>query len=84
MVESEDEIAISVSDTGPGISEEEKERIFEAFYQSAAVKTVTQQGSGLGLSITKAYVNLLKARITVDSVLGSGSVFTVYLPKPNL
>lgn len=81
LTESSDEVIIAISDTGPGIKEEEKEKIFEAFYQSAAAKTVSQQGSGLGLSITKAYMDLLKAKIKVDSVVGEGSVFTLFFPK---
>jgi signal transduction histidine kinase/CheY-like chemotaxis protein len=73
------ELLISVHDTGPGIKEQDKERIFDEFsrldYTGKGI-----EGSGLGLSISGKLVHLLGGSISVDSTLGEGSVFTVTLP----
>jgi PAS domain S-box-containing protein len=66
-------VEISVSDNGPGIPEDVKERIFEPFV------TTRKMGTGLGLAITKQIVNAHKGSIKVDSFPG-GTVFTVQLP----
>lgn len=68
---------LKVSDTGRGISERDLGNIFDRFYQ---VDRVHPNGSGIGLSLTKAFVELHGGTITVDSVLNKGSVFTVTLP----
>lgn len=72
-----DEFVLSVSDTGVGLSEIDKERIFDRFYQSARSKP---NGSGIGLSLTKAFIELHGGIITVESKPGEGSVFTVRIP----
>jgi signal transduction histidine kinase len=66
-------VEISISDNGPGIPEDVKERIFEPFV------TTRKMGTGLGLAITKQIVNAHKGSIKVDSFPG-GTVFTVQLP----
>jgi len=66
-------VEISVSDNGPGIPEDVKERIFEPFV------TTRKMGTGLGLAITKQIVNAHKGSLRVDSFPG-GTVFTVQLP----
>lgn len=72
-----------VSDTGPGISMELQERIFEPFVK-ADPPGHRREGIGLGLSITRRLVALHGGSITLDSLPGSGSIFHVYIPLPGL
>ena len=67
-------IVVSLSDTGPGIPEEVRERIFDPFY------TTKEHGTGLGLSISYGIVEQHGGTISVDSSLGKGSIFTIQLP----
>ena len=69
---------ISVRDTGVGISPADQARIFEDFYQLSP--GMTQEGTGLGLALTKRLVDLHGGELTVDSTPGTGSTFTVWLP----
>lgn len=71
---------IEVHDTGIGISEEEREIIFDEFRQGSEGYSRSFEGSGLGLSICRKYLNLLGGSIDVRSTLGKGSVFRVMLP----
>ncbi|MCC6543485.1 MAG: HAMP domain-containing protein [Nitrospirae bacterium] len=71
---------IDVEDTGIGIPEEDKEKVFDRFYRVDASRGETI-GSGLGLSIVRAIVKSHGGRIEVESKLGKGSLFRVYLPK---
>ncbi|HEY0771685.1 MAG TPA: ATP-binding protein, partial [Sphingobacteriaceae bacterium] len=73
-------LEINVRDTGIGISAEKKERIFERFFQNDLPRTVVNQGSGIGLSITKEFVTIHGGTIEVQSEPGKGSCFTVRLP----
>jgi signal transduction histidine kinase len=75
-----DEVHISVTDTGMGISPDDRERIFEKFQQVGAVLTDKPRGTGLGLAICRDIVKHHDGRIWVDSELGVGSTFTVALP----
>lgn len=68
----------TVSDTGPGISQSERTRIFERFERSTASEQ--DHGAGLGLAITKRVVDLLGGTITLKSEVGKGSEFIVLLP----
>jgi two-component system sensor histidine kinase BaeS len=70
---------IRVSDSGPGISPEEKEKIFEPFYRGEQNRRF-KQGMGLGLNIARDLVMAHNGRLEVESQLGSGSQFTVWLP----
>lgn len=70
-------LTFEVADTGEGISERDLGNIFDRFYQ---VDRVHPTGSGIGLSLAKAFVELHGGRISVHSTLGKGSVFTVSLP----
>jgi two-component system sensor histidine kinase BaeS len=70
---------IRVSDTGPGISPEEKEKIFEPFYRGSQQRRF-KQGMGLGLSIARDLVIAHSGRLEVDSQPGEGSRFTIWLP----
>jgi len=71
-------LTFDVHDTGPGISAEDQQRIFEPFEQVLA--SHARKGSGLGLTITRQYVELMGGTITLDSRLGEGSSFRVMLP----
>ncbi len=76
--ESDDnKLTFAVADTGEGISERDLGNIFDRFYQ---VDRVHPNGSGLGLSLAKAFVELHEGTISVESALNKGSVFTVVLP----
>jgi CheY-like chemotaxis protein len=69
-----------VKDTGLGIQKDRQEAIFERFIQADIADKMANQGAGLGLSITKAYVEMLGGKIWVESDLGIGSMFYFTLP----
>ncbi|NII27273.1 response regulator [Pseudoflavitalea sp. X16] len=73
-------LAIQVKDTGIGIPKEKQEKIFERFFQHETPGSIVNQGSGIGLSITKEFVKLHNGYIMVDSEPEKGSCFTVWLP----
>ena len=72
-------VTVSVADTGPGISQEEQTRLFERFYRGEAGSTSDVPGTGLGLAICKEIVSRHGGQITLDSQVGCGSTFTVWL-----
>jgi DNA-binding response OmpR family regulator/anti-sigma regulatory factor (Ser/Thr protein kinase) len=73
-------LAIMVKDTGIGIPVAQQERIFERFFQHDIPGSMVNQGSGIGLSITREFVKLHGGTISVDSTPGVGSCFTIMLP----
>ncbi|MGB7952247.1 MAG: ABC transporter substrate binding protein, partial [Candidatus Binatia bacterium] len=73
-------VLVSVSDTGPGVPLDEKEKIFAQFYQIAQVNGENYKGTGLGLAISKALVELHGGNIWVESEEGRGSTFSFTLP----
>lgn len=72
---------LQVADTGVGIPEESRERIFERFYRVDKSRSKAVGGTGLGLSIVKHAVMIHRGTIHVDSTLGKGTTITVTLPK---
>ena len=82
--DSEGRIEFKVIDHGIGISEQDIPHIFEDFYTVDNSLTRKSEGTGLGLGITKRLVNKMGGEIGVTSTLGSGSVFWIRLPLPNV
>jgi signal transduction histidine kinase len=77
---SKETFLVSVSDTGPGLSEADQKKIFEEFHQAEDSNTREKGGTGLGLSISKKIVEMHGGRIWVESTLGKGSTFWFTLP----
>lgn len=77
--EAKDLVQIIVADTGVGISQADKERIFELFYQIDSSRG--QEGFGIGLSLSKTIANMLGATIEITDNEPKGSIFTVNIPK---
>ena len=74
------EAILEVADTGPGLSDEQKARVFERFYRADSARTRVTGGSGLGLSIVAALVAAHSGKVTVTDTAGHGATFTVHLP----
>lgn len=75
-----DELCISISDTGPGIKEELIPQLFKPYTQAPENISVDKKGVGLGLAICHHLAILMNGRITVNSEVGKGSVFSVFVP----
>ena len=73
-------LEIRVKDSGIGIPAEKHDKIFERFFQNTIPASMINQGSGIGLSITKEFVNLMGGVVSVESEEGKGSCFIVRLP----
>jgi signal transduction histidine kinase len=74
---SDDQMKISVSDKGIGISSEDSERVFEKYYRGASKEVTSRSGHGLGLYLAKRIVELHHGTISVHSELGKGSEFAI-------
>ncbi|HEY7559880.1 MAG TPA: ATP-binding protein [Candidatus Binatia bacterium] len=75
---------ISVSDTGIGIAPEDQARIFEEFRQVGGDYAHKKEGTGLGLTLAKKFVELHGGRIWVESEISKGSTFTFTLPEKSM
>ena len=71
-------LTLSVKDTGKGMTDEEKQKVFQAFTRLKSAQGI--EGTGLGLSITQELVSLLGGEIILHSILGKGSTFIVTIP----
>jgi signal transduction histidine kinase len=79
-VSSDKGVEISVSDTGIGIAPQDQETIFEEFRQVGTDFAQKREGTGLGLTLTRKFVELHGGKIWVESEIGKGSTFTFTLP----
>ena len=80
-IENKADLIITVVDTGIGISEDDYNKIFEAFIQGEDASNQREKGTGLGLSITKQLVEKMGGTIKVENNNNQGSKFTVFLPE---
>ena len=71
---------VAVTDTDPGIPQEELKRVFEQFHQIDNSNTKAKGGTGLGLAIAKQIVEMHGGRIWVESTVGEGATFQMQLP----
>jgi PAS domain S-box-containing protein len=71
---------VEIADTGPGISAEDRDRVFEPFVQLDSSSTRRHGGTGLGLAVSRNLANMLGGELRVDSTPGIGSAFTLVLP----
>jgi PAS domain S-box-containing protein len=82
-IEQDGDLVVTVADSGCGIAEEDRERIFDEFTQVQSGLTREHEGTGLGLAIVRRLVEAHGGGVSVESALGEGSTFTVRLPlKP--
>ncbi len=72
---------VEVQDNGIGIPEADQKRIFEKFYRTDQADVRRERGTGLGLAIVKGIVDAHGGGIRVESQVGSGSTFTIRLPR---
>jgi signal transduction histidine kinase len=75
---------VSIADTGTGIAPEDQPKIFEEFRQVGSDYTHKSEGTGLGLTLAKKFVELHGGRIWLESEVGKGSTFTFSLPEKPL
>lgn len=75
-----DRVLLQVADTGQGIPPDQLPHIFDRFYRADSARTISEAESGLGLSIAKSLVELHGGSLTAESVLGQGTVMSVWLP----
>jgi PAS domain S-box-containing protein len=74
-------VELQVRDTGVGIAEEERERVFERFHRIGSTQARTFEGTGIGLALIQELVKLHGGSVRVESTLGQGSTFTVTIPR---
>lgn len=74
-----EDMVISVSDNGIGISEEDQQHLFQRFFRAKNASNI--QGTGLGLHIVTKYLELMNGRIEMKSKINEGSTFTIYIPQ---
>jgi signal transduction histidine kinase len=79
--EDDEQVTWQVVDDGIGITPDEQERLFTKFFRSQRPEARQIKGTGLGLALTRALIERLNGRITVESAVDRGSTFTVQLPK---
>ncbi|MBQ9391517.1 MAG: response regulator [Lachnospiraceae bacterium] len=73
------ELVIDVSDTGIGIKEDEKNKLFTKFQRLDEIRNKNVEGTGLGLSIAKSFVTMMDGYIDVDSIYGEGTTFSIHI-----
>lgn len=78
--EKQDSVEICISDTGPGLREDQLEKIFERFYQVDSLNKGYYSGTGIGLELVRSFIELHKGKIEVESELGKGTSFKAFFP----
>jgi signal transduction histidine kinase/DNA-binding response OmpR family regulator len=73
-------VALAVRDTGIGIATDQLPHLFERFHRVSQARSRTQEGTGIGLALVQELVKLHQGRVSVESIAGSGTAFTVWLP----
>lgn len=74
-------VEVIISDTGPGLTKEQAERIFERFYQVENLNKTYYGGTGIGLEVVQNFMQLHKGKVLVESKLGKGSTFRILFPE---
>lgn len=74
-------LLFEVKDTGRGMSEEQVEKLFNQFYRLEEDKDSDISGVGIGLAITKSFVDIMNGKIDVQSKLGEGTTFRIEIPQ---
>ena len=74
-------LAISVADTGVGMTDEQRAHVFDRFYRGEGVSASRQAGFGLGLALVQAIVKAHSGDVQISSALGAGSTVTIRLPR---
>jgi PAS domain S-box-containing protein len=74
-------VELQVRDTGVGMPEEDRERVFERFHRNESTQARTYEGTGIGLALVKELVKLHSGSVRVESAVGAGSTFTVTIPS---
>ncbi|MCR9251510.1 MAG: response regulator [bacterium] len=77
---SSDSLRLSISDTGPGLSEDHVQKIFERFYQVEQMNKWYFGGTGIGLEVVRSFIELHKGKVEVESEQGKGTTFHLYFP----
>jgi PAS domain S-box-containing protein len=77
----QDGLEVAISDTGIGISKSDQKKLFDKFFRSEDFRTRKNNGTGLGLYVTKKLANLIGAKISIESKLNVGSTFKIYIPN---
>lgn len=77
----EDVVQLQVRDTGVGITEEHRERVFDRFHRVEGTQARTYEGTGIGLAFVQELVKLHGGHVRVESTIGEGSTFTVTIPR---
>jgi two-component system phosphate regulon sensor histidine kinase PhoR len=81
LMEDEDSIRFTIQDSGIGIPDSEKDRIFEEFYRASNAKVVSETGTGLGLAIAKSIVEQHNGTMEFESEAGKGTKFSIVFDK---